>query len=102
MLAFSILRDTPAIVIKPARLTLLLPCLLLAACVSYEPAVLVPALSLSPEDLVLASSPAQPGNRVDFGLDVTVNESDSLVSVAVLPGIRVRGVTANGAAAAAG
>ncbi len=85
-----------------ARYPLSLTCLILSACISYEPAILVPALTLSPEDIVLSASGGDSGNRVDFGLDVSSNESDSLVAVEVLPGMRVRGVAENSAAAAAG
>ncbi|MDT8398921.1 MAG: PDZ domain-containing protein [Pseudomonadales bacterium] len=87
-----------------ALLSLLLGCLLLQACVSYEPAQLVPSLTLSPEEITLASNGGgnAPGKGVDFGLQVAVNESDSLSNLAVLPGVRVRAVTPNGAAAAAG
>ena len=79
---------------------LLLP---LAGCVSYEPAVLVPSITLSPEQVIVRTVDRGAGTRqLDFGIDVTVNESDSLFNVETLPGIRVRGVTPGGAAAAAG
>lgn len=78
--------------------TLLLP--LLASCVSYEPAVLLPAITLSAEEVELVSASAASG--VDFGMDVSLNESDSLFNVETLPGVRVRAVNANGPAANAG
>ncbi len=80
----------------------LLSCTLLAGCVSYEPAVLVPALSLSAEDISLGNTADPAGARIDFGLEISLNESDSLSNIEILPGVRVRGVTANGAADAAG
>lgn len=75
--------------------------LLLTACVSYEPAVLVPAVTLSAEEVSLVSD-RDASLQVDFGLDTSLNESDSLFNVEVLPGVRVRSVTANGPAAEAG
>ena len=74
---------------------------LLTACVSYEPAVLIPAVTLSAEEVSLVASESG-ALQVDFGLDTTLNESDSLFNVETLPGVRVRAVTANGPAAAAG
>ncbi len=74
---------------------------LLAGCVSYEPAVLVPAVTLSSEQISLFGD-YDTRQQLDFGLDTSVNESDSLFNVATLPGIRVRSVTANGPAATAG
>lgn len=72
----------------------------LNACISYEPAVLVPEITLSAENIDLeATSSAQ---VYDFGVQVGVNESDSLFNVEVLPGVVVRAVTAGGAADAAG
>lgn len=75
---------------------------LLQGCVSYEPAVLVPALTLSAEDVRLVSARAADSGRLEFGVTVTTNESDSLANVQILPGIRVRTVTPNGPADAAG
>jgi len=69
-------------------------------CISYEPAVLIPALTLSAEDISLRPEPLESG--VDFGLDVSLNESDSLVNIEILPGIRVRSVSDNGVADLAG
>ncbi|HIF75400.1 MAG TPA: PDZ domain-containing protein [Porticoccaceae bacterium] len=70
------------------------------ACINYEPAVLIPAITLSAEDISLRSD--QPGSGVDFGLDVSLNESDSLANVEILPGIRVRSVSNNSVADSAG
>ena len=73
----------------------------LAACVNYDSAILTPTVSLSSEEVSLRSD--RDGNlRVDFGLEVGLNESDSLLSVEVLPGVRVRNVVDNGAADLAG
>ena len=81
---------------------LLLPIVLLTACVSYEPRVLVPALNLSAEDLSLNNTGSSNNLRIDFGLNLSVNESDSLTNIEVLPGVRVRGVAENSAADSAG
>ena len=88
--------------LHPAKPALAAFCLLLNACVSYEPARLVPAVTLSPEQVVLFEGAGNAGVRVDFGMEVGRNESDSLFNVEILPGIRVRSVSSNGAAAAAG
>ncbi|MSR10233.1 MAG: PDZ domain-containing protein [Gammaproteobacteria bacterium] len=90
--------------VSPARIILVMIAhiTLLAGCVSYEPRVLVPAVTLSPEDISLRSASNTSGGQLNFGLEVTVNESDSLLNVATLPGIRVRTVNSNGAADAAG
>ena len=76
--------------------------LLLQACVSYEPAMLIPSLNLSPEEISLTVSNSSADSRIDFGLELSVNESDSLINVEVLPGVRVRNVSNNGAADSAG
>ena len=80
----------------------LLQLLLLAGCVSYEPAILVPALNLSAEDITLADTADPSGARIDFGVELGLNESDSLSNIEILPGVRVRGVSANGPADSAG
>ena len=74
----------------------------LTGCVSYEPAVLVPALNLSAEDISLSNTASPSEARLDFGLQVGLNESDSLSNIEILPGVRVRSVAANGAAGSAG
>lgn len=80
----------------------LLQLLLLTGCVSYEPAILVPALNLSAEDITLTDAAGASDARIDFGVEVSLNESDSLSNIEILPGVRVRGVSANGAADSAG
>ncbi len=76
--------------------------LLLTGCVTYEPAILVPALNLSPEDIQLSDTAGPSDARIDFGLELGLNESDSLSSIEILPGVRVRGVSSSGAADSAG
>lgn len=76
---------------------------LLSACVNTEPRQLMPTVALSPENVLLADnngSARAPG--VSFGLSGGLNESDSLSNVSILPGVRVRAVTPNGAAERAG
>ncbi len=75
---------------------------LLTGCVSYEPAILVPALNLSAEDISLMAASGNREARIDFGLEITLNESDSLSNIEILPGVRVRGVSPNSAADSAG
>lgn len=87
---------------RSSRVSLLLCGVLLHGCVSYEPAVLVPAITLSPEDVSLVSDNTAAIARVDFGLETSLNESDSLVNIEILPGVRVRNVAANSAADSAG
>ena len=81
-------------------------CLLLLAasllsCVSSEPRTLVPSITLSPETVSLSNGEPV-GAGLNFGMSTGLNESDSLSNIAVLPGVRVRTVTPNGAAALAG
>ena len=73
----------------------------LTGCLSYEPAQLIPELTLSAEEVSFSDATAIP-RQIDFGLTVGANESDSLFDLATLPGVRVREVVAGGAAAAAG
>jgi len=80
----------------------LLQLLLLTGCVSYEPAILVPALNLSAEDITLADTAGPSNARIDFGVELGLNESDSLSNIEILPGVRVRGIAANGPADSAG
>ncbi len=79
----------------------LLASMQLAACVSYEPSILTPSITLSAEDVSLTEA-SNDDLKVDFGLDLGINESDSLLNVEILPGVRVRNVVANGPAASAG
>lgn len=83
------------------RLALGLTTVLLGGCVSYEPAVLVPEITLSPEDVSLTQNSAGDG-ALNFGIEAGVNESDSLFNIEVLPGIVVRQLDPGGAASAAG
>ena len=73
----------------------------LTGCLSYEPAQLIPELTLSGEDVSFSSANTSE-HQIDFGLTVGVNESDSLFDLATLPGVLVREVIAGGAAAIAG
>lgn len=83
------------------NLPLLIGTLFCASCVSYEPAVLVPALTLSAEQISITQQ-SENQSSLDFGMQVSVNESDSLSNIEVLPGVRVRTVSPNGAADSAG
>jgi membrane-associated protease RseP (regulator of RpoE activity) len=76
---------------------------LLSACLSTEPQSLLPTITLSADNELLAGNDgsAQSGG-VSFGLTGGVNESDSLTNISVLPGVRVRAVTPAGAAEQAG
>ncbi|MEC8356420.1 MAG: PDZ domain-containing protein, partial [Pseudomonadota bacterium] len=60
----------------------------------------MPAITLSPEEVELKRSTST--GTVDFGLNVTPNESDSLFNIQSLPGVRVRAIAANSPAAEAG
>ncbi|MGH8463419.1 MAG: PDZ domain-containing protein, partial [Pseudomonas sp.] len=81
--------------------SLLLLMVLLTGCISSEPARLVPSITLSPESVSLSNGePAATG--LDFGMSTSLNESDSLSNITVLPGVRVRSVVPNGAADLAG
>ena len=80
----------------------LIQLLLLTGCVSYEPAILVPALNLSAEDIRLSDTADPTEARIDFGVELGLNESDSLSNIEILPGVRVRGISANGPADSAG
>lgn len=77
--------------------------LLMSACVSTEPRTLMPTVTLSPENVLLADNTGSAQTpAVSFGLTSGINESDSLTNVSVLPGVRVRAVAPNGAADRAG
>ena len=73
----------------------------LASCISYEPSILIPEITLSAEDISFYEE-NHTNLTVDFGIDVAINESDSLLNVEQLPGVRVRSIVANGAADSAG
>lgn len=83
------------------RLALAVTALVLGGCVTYEPAVLVPEITLSPEDVSLTANSAQEG-ALNFGIEAGVNESDSLFNIETLPGIVVRQLDPGGSADAAG
>ncbi|MDD9890329.1 MAG: PDZ domain-containing protein [Gammaproteobacteria bacterium] len=80
---------------------MLLASLQLAGCISYEPGILTPAITLSSEDISLTDA-ANENLKIDFGLEAGLNESDSLLNIEILPGVRVRNVVTNGPAATAG
>jgi serine protease Do len=86
------------------RLLITLPALaLMVSCVSTEPRQLLPAFSLSPENVLLADNTGTATTpAVSFGLTGGINESDSLTNVTVLPGVRVRAVSPGGPAERAG
>ena len=82
-------------------LSVLSLCSLLGACISHEPRQLVPSINLSPETVSLSAG--EPiGAGLNLGMETTLNESDSLSNITVLPGVRVRSITPNGAADLAG
>ncbi len=84
-----------------SRLSVLVLVIGLAGCVSSQPRQLVPSITLSPETVSLSG--AEPvGAGLNFGMTTALNESDSLSNIAVLPGVRVRSVSPNGAAELAG
>ncbi len=84
------------------RSCLFLSLLLLNSCVSYGPRVLVPSITLSPEELSFTTVESTAQESVDFGLQISANESDSLANIEILPGVRVRAVALNSAADSAG
>ena len=75
--------------------------ILMTSCLTYEPTQLVPEITLSAEDVLFVES-RETKLLVDFGMEVSLNESDSLFNLEVLPGVRVRSVVLNGPASAAG
>ncbi len=74
----------------------------LTGCISYDSALLVPSITMSAEDVILQETRSGNSTQLNFGLDVGLNESDSLVNVEILPGVRVRNTTVNGPAYLAG
>ena len=81
---------------------LLIIYLSLTGCISYDSALLVPSITMSTEDVILQETRSGNSTQLNFGLDVGLNESDSLVNVEILPGVRVRNTTINGPAYLAG
>lgn len=73
----------------------------LHGCISYEPRVLTPNITLSPEAISFSQTEPNSG-AMDFGFQASVNESDSLFNVEVLPGVRIGSIEAGGPAAMAG
>ena len=66
------------------------------SCTTFEPNQLVPSITLSPAQLSLAERYSGNNSQgVDFGITTSVNESDSLTNIVVLPGVRVRSVISN-------
>ena len=81
---------------------LLIIYLSLTGCISYDSALLVPSITMSAEEVILQETRSGNSTQLNFGLDVGLNESDSLVNVEILPGVRVRSTTINGPAYLAG
>ncbi|ALO45576.1 PDZ domain-containing protein [Pseudohongiella spirulinae] len=90
--------------VRPIRSMAITLCLFaISACVSTEPRQLAPSVSMSAEQSDFTGNPTSAGTpAVDFGLSATINESDSLTNISILPGIRVRTVSPGGAADRAG
>lgn len=101
MKASTVCQHATTVIRKPALMLLLAA--LLSACISSEPRELLPTISLSPDNVVLTDNDGSAQTpRISFGLTAGVNETDSLTNISILPGIRVRAVTPNGAADRAG
>ena len=65
-------------------ITILMSCLL-CSCIQTVPKQTAPSINLSAESINLQPKP----QGRDFGIDVEVNESDSLENLARLPGVRI-------------
>ena len=78
-----------------------LTALLMTSCIAYEPAQLIPEITLSTEEVSFVEA-NHTDLVVDFGMETSANESDSLLNLEVLPGVRVRSVALNGPADSAG
>ena len=74
---------------------------LMTSCLSYEPVKLVPEITLSAEEVSFFES-GDSNLLVDFGMEISVNESDSLFNLETLPGVRVRSIISNGPAESSG
>lgn len=72
-----------------------------AGCVHIESNPIPPSIDLSPEELELQPRNA-PATGVVFGVDVRANESDTLVNIEILPGLKVFNVQPNSPADFAG
>ena len=73
----------------------------MTSCIAYEPAQLIPEITLSTEEVSFVEA-NNTDLVVDFGMETSANESDSLLNLEVLPGVRVRSVALNGPADSAG
>ena len=73
----------------------------MTSCIAYEPAQLIPEITLSTEEVSFVEA-NHTDLVVDFGMETSANESDSLLNLEVLPGVRVRSVALNGPADSAG
>jgi serine protease Do len=73
----------------------------MTSCIAYEPAQLIPEITLSTEEVSFVEA-NHTDLVVDFGIETSANESDSLLNLEVLPGVRVRSVALNGPADSAG
>lgn len=82
-----------------SRFFIVLGLLTLGGCVTTEPVAVAPHINLSPETMSFADMAT---SRLDFGLQLTTNESDSLENLTVLPGLRVRSVRSGSTADLAG
>ena len=78
-----------------------LTALFMTSCIAYEPAQLIPEITLSTEEVSFVEA-NHTNLVVDFGMETSANESDSLLNLEVLPGVRVRSVALNGPADSAG
>lgn len=75
--------------------------LALSGCVHFEPNPIPPSVELSPEKLDLAIVETASA-RVDFGMEIRPNESDSFANIEILPGLKVSDVHPNSPADFAG
>lgn len=71
----------------------------LSGCVSTEALTTSEHINLSPENMRFENNS---NGRLDFGLSVSLNESDSLDNLETLPGLRIRSVRTNSVADLAG
>lgn len=73
--------------------------LFINGCVSYTPKSIAPHINLSPENMQLTQDSDK---GLYFGMEVEVNESDTLDNLEVLPGIRISSIEPSGPAEMAG
>lgn len=86
---------------RPIATLTVVSMLLLCGCVTFENESIPPTFTHSPEVLQLDETGSDVVG-VDFGFELRSNESDSLTSVEILPGVKVVQVHANGPADFAG